>query len=769
MNRLQRRVARKRGQVIPTPSNANRSAEQRFAEAARLSNAARMAEAERLCRAALAANPSQPMSLLLRGIVALRSGRNDEAAELLVRAAGAGEQDADFHNNLGNALVNAGLLDTARAQFERASSLRPDSAEIFYNLGNVLVALRESAPALAAYRRALALAPQFAEAHINLGNLIAQTGDCREAIPHYQAAIAIRPEIAEAHNNLGMILSILGRHGEAIPCFERALAINANYALARSNLGNALLVLKRPAEAVDQYRAALALQPDYVNAMNNLANALCELERFDEARTLLEQARERAPNLAATHHGLGNVLQKLGRWGEAVASHERAVALRPDFAEAWINLAIGYSEQELYDKALACCDRAIAIEPARPRFNEARESHHNAAAIRPVVADLYCNIGSELVRQGRIDAAIGCFDRAIALEPGRPKFHFCHVLARRATEGDARLARLEALARDQAGMSLEARADLHFALAKAYGDIGRHGDSFSALLIANAFKRQSIPYDETITLANIERFARIWTREAVEAWSGMGRPASWPVLILGMPRSGSTLVEQILASHPAVAARGELSVFHGAAMAALGPLERFVPLDVPAANRAALLERLADNYLAALGPVPPGASGVTDKTPSNFAFIPLIRAALPNVRIIHTRRDPLDTCLSCFSTSFNNVPFSNDLGELGRYYRAYAALMAHWRAVMPEATILEVDYEALVADLETETRRILDHCGLPWNDACLSFHATERTVRTASAIQVRQPLYRSSVGRWRAIDPVLLKPLRDALGLPNPA
>jgi hypothetical protein len=265
------------------------------------------------------------------------------------------------------------------------------------------------------------------------------------------------------------------------------------------------------------------------------------------------------------------------------------------------------------------------------------------------------------------------------------------------------------------------------------------------------------PYDEAETIRAIDRLGAAFSPAIMDAYRGRGDPSALPIFIVGMPRSGSTLVEQILASHPQVAAGGERKDFAQAMSS--------VRLDVSSPSFAndirALtgedLRRLASTYLARLDRAIGAratATRVTDKMPMNFFAAPLIHLALPNARIIHTCRDPVDTCLSCFSTPFEQ-PFAYELGELGRYYRAYGRLMDRWRELLPGDVMLDVRYEDVVDDLERQARRILAHCGLPWDDACLDFHLTKRAVKTASVNQVRKAIYRDSVGRWRPDDAVL--------------
>ncbi len=570
-------------------------------------------------------------------------------------------------------------------------------------------------------------------------------GQAAEAERLLQSLLAREPEHGRALHLLGIIAYQTGRNDRAIELIGAALRLNGREPSLHNNLGNALAKAGRTDAARQHYEQAVALKPDHVEALYNLGHALAEGSR----------------------------------WSEAVACYQRALAIKPDYADAWTNLALAQTNLGQHEDALASCDRALAFAPARAaahnnrglalaaldRFDEAMASFRQALVLDPGAADVHGNIGTALVEQGRIDEAMAAFERGLALAPRHAKLHFCSVQARRVTAGDPRLAALEELARDQSGLNDAARVDLHFALAKAYADVGRADDAFATLVTGNRLKRKSVAYDEAATLGRMATIARAATRDAVARFEGAGQSSDRPVFILGMPRSGSTLVEQILASHPAVAGGGELPNLERAIAAGLGPGVDFPAADRPAAAQAMALRGIAERYLASLDSLARDAIRVTDKMPTNFLFVGLIHLALPRARIIHTRRDPMDVGVSCFSTLFTNVPYAYDLGEIGRYYRAYDRLMRHWRGVLPEDAILDVDYEALVADFPAQARRIVAHCGLPWDDACLSFQAARRAVKTASAAQVRQPLYGGAVGRWRALDPARLEPLAAALGL----
>jgi hypothetical protein len=367
-------------------------------------------------------------------------------------------------------------------------------------------------------------------------------------------------------------------------------------------------------------------------------------------------------------------------------------------------------------------------------------------------------MGLALTDAGHLDEAYLAFERAVGLAPRRGYFY--RMLANTGRVLPSQLQRMEELAEDMAALPEAEQMELHFALGQMYADDARHEPSFRHLLAGNRLKRRSIAYDEAETLASFDRIRAVFTADLVAAGPEVGVPSRLPVFVVGMPRSGTTLVEQILASHPQAFGAGELLDLRRLA-AALDGAQAFPEL--VAALPRERLRRLGAAYLDALQARAPSAARIVDKMPANFQLIGLIAVALPEARIIHVRRDPVDTCLSCFSKLFSGQqPFAYDLAELGRYYRAYEALMAHWRQVLPPGMMLEVHYEDVVADVEGQARRLLAHCGMAWDDSCLAFHQTRRVVRTASAAQVRRPLYGSSVGRWHVYRD-LARPLFDAL------
>jgi hypothetical protein len=388
--------------------------------------------------------------------------------------------------------------------------------------------------------------------------------------------------------------------------------------------------------------------------------------------------------------------------------------------------------------------------------------HYRAAlAIAPSDVTAHSKLGDAMLALGRTREASIAMERAAALAPRHAGYFWNLANARRFSEDDPHFAAMKKLAGKIDQLNAEERIDLHFALGKAFGDIGHPRRSFQHVLEGNALMRQRVLYDEPKALARFDRVRATFTPGLMCEKAGLGDPTSTPVFIVGMPRSGTTLIEQIIASHPKVFGAGELRELPRLAESLHGPNTTVFPEVVSSMSDDAL-RPLGGDYLRAIRRLAPGAERITDKMPGNFLLIGLIRMALPNARIIHARRDIRDTAFSCFSLLFSRGQvYSYDLAELGRYCRAYLRLMEHWRELLPDA-MLEVQYEDLVEDFESQARRMIAYCGLDWNDACLNFHQTERSVQTASATQVRRPIYRTSIGRWR-VHEESLRPLLDAL------
>ena len=355
---------------------------------------------------------------------------------------------------------------------------------------------------------------------------------------------------------------------------------------------------------------------------------------------------------------------------------------------------------------------------------------------------------------GRQDEAKAAFEEALALNPASLAAMTGRAELVKFTADDPTIAAMEALLAPEKGETYASRMTLHFALGKAYLDLGDSSAAFRHLHEGNRMKRATVAYSADRTEKFFAEVAAAFTPALLDRLAAQGQRSPAPIFIVGMPRSGTTLVEQILAAHPAVHGAGELR-YMGAVVGQISGFPKGV-----AALDAATLKRLGQTYLSRVEALAGGKPRVVDKAPGNFVNAGLIRLILPDAKIIHARRDPVDTCLSCYTKLFADaLNFTYDLTDLGRYCRDYLKLMDHWRAVLPASHFIEIDYEAVVDDIEAEARRMLEFLELPWDPACLEFYRVERPVRTASVNQVRQPIYRSSSGRWRkhadALQPLL--------------
>jgi len=604
--------------------------------------------------------------------------------------------------------------------------------------------LGDLAGAIAGYRKVLKREPSNIDALFLLGRAHCQQGQLDAGAELFRKIVKLKPQHAPAHTLLGRVMAQTGHPREAIPCYDRALAADPGFAMALINKADALVALGRDDEAVANFERAIPLAPGLAELHFSLANALQRLGRFEAAVRHYQRAIALKADIPDAHANLARALGALSRWQEALPNVQQAVRVAPNSANAHHAMGFTLWNLERDQEALASLDKALLLDPR----------HVDAATTRGVLLH-------ELGQQEESRAQLA---RVIALSPGKTAAYLHLSDAKRFAPGDSEIAAMESLLPKVANQPLQEQINLHFALAKAYSDTGEHARAFQHLKQGNALKRRGIDYDEAATVESYERIARTFTAELIAEKAGDGDPSERPIFIVGMPRSGSTLIEQVLASHPRVHGAGERKDFRDALIAADKEQWDKYP-DLVSTLTSEQTRAIASRYLASMGAGAGEADRFVDKMLGNFVYVGLIHLVLPKARIIHARRDPVDTCLSCFSKHFRtSQKFAYDLGELGRFYRAYDKLMAHWRSVLPAGAMIEVQYEDMVADLEGQTRRMLDYCGLEWNDACLAFHKTERPVRTASGAQVREPIYKKSVGRWRAYEEVL-KPLIEALGI----
>jgi tetratricopeptide (TPR) repeat protein len=441
----------------------------------------------------------------------------------------------------------------------------------------------------------------------------------------------------------------------------------------------------------------LSFAPNNALALAAKAVTLKHFDRLDEALSIAKQALEIAPESADIHNAIGQILQRLNRFDEALEAYDRAANLPGIASEsAQVNRAIVLNETGSKSEALAMLDQTIKA------FPRSASAWFSRADLKTFTAD------------------------------------------------DPEIGRMESLLSSNSEVqSFSDRMALHFALGKAYLDVGAGEDAFRHLNQGNGMKRSTVSFDIQKTVEWMQSFSTVFSKEFMESRSG-GHPSTLPIFIVGVPRSGTTLIEQILASHPDVYGAGELRHLQSV----VDQIKNYPSgvMSTTASDYSRLGQIYHDRVMSLAG----DHRHVIDKMPANFMHLGVIQLALPNARIIHCRRDPVDTCLSCYSKLFNaEQAFTYDLNELGLFYQAYQRMMDHWRTIMSPDRFIEVDYESVVDDVDTQARRLLEFLGLPWDETCTRFYENKRSVRTASVNQVRQPIYKTSSGRWKKFAPQL--------------
>ena len=601
---------------------------------------------------------------------------SDAAALDLARALLARHPESGFlWKACGVAASRLGL--DALPALEHAARLAPGDPDVHYYAATVLRDRGDHAGALDAYRRVLQLNPSHLAALLDQATLLRRSGRLTEAAAVCRRAVEVAPRSAEAHNNLGNVLRDLGLREESVASYGRALELDPRFAISHSNLGNVLRDLGHLSQALACYARALDLRPE----------------------------------LAEVHNNLGNVHLDLMQLDAAAANYDRALALKPDYLHAMIALAMVQRLQGRASLAEAGCRRALALAPSS--------------------AEALAFLGELQADQGRFDDAEVSFKRALDGDPDLPAAWAGLARYRRMSADDASW--LAAADRLVAGhLPLRHEIPLRFAIGKYFDDTGEFDRAFDSYRHANTLaKRFGVRYDRTRASAQIDRIMATDASRLMRPATPAPGPAR-ALFVVGMPRSGTTLAEQILASHPQVFGAGELPFWNDAAAIAVADLDA-----------------LARRYMQELDRFSAEAARVVDKMPTNFMNLGLIHAALPGARIIHMRRHPIDTCLSIYFQNFSiSHAYANDLADLAHHYADYHRLMAYWRKRLPPGCLLEVPYEELVREPETWSRTMLEFIGLPWDARCLEFHRTARTVTTPSKWQVRQKITQASSGRW---------------------
>jgi len=562
----------------------------------------------------------------------------------------------------------------------------------------------------------------------------------------------------------GMALLRAGQLDAAEQCFRQALARAAGDAGLLNLLGMVELHRRRFVEAERLFHRAIARNGHEAQFYNNLAHAFKGQGKERETRRALEKAVALDPGCLEAHHNLGNMLEEIGENEAAEAAYRKALELQPNDLETLRELGTLLLSSRKFQEAEAIFRRLLVFQPHDPDAHvslgesidgqglaaEAGRIFKQALSLTDAHDGVLARYGQFLIQMGRFAEAEAFLMSAIKSRGDYPKFYYRLPLCRKFTADDSELlAKIESLAFTEKEPSDELATTMH-ALGKAFNDLKNYEKAFHCYERANLWfgDRERNSFDRGVFRQETDRIIRFFDAEFLNNQEGWRSDSDMPIFIVGMPRSGTTLTEQIISSHPLVHGAGELT-FWSDALAGLGK-------DYQAALTEEKLQNLGEDYLRELEKYAEGSPHVTDKMPGNCLSLGLIHRAFPKAKIVHCRRNPVDTCLSIYFQNFGNRhQYRCDLGNLAFVYRQYRRLMQHWRSVLPPGTLLEIDYEEMVENQEPMSRKLIEFCGLEWDDRCLEFYKSERQVKTASQWQVRQPMYKSSKERWRNYEPYI--------------
>ena len=667
--------------------------------------------------------------------------------------------------------------DHARAVplLERAVALRPGEPSFHIELG-------ESYRCLGAYRDAigcctigLKLRPEYPEGWNTLGLALRGSGDFEGALEKFLRALTCRDDFFPGHINAGLMLQELGRHERAIPHLRRAVELCPDSYAARTNLGLVLLESSRAEEALIHLGESVRLAPEEGIAHHNLGNLLRTLGRSVEARASYLKAIRFQPDLALSYFHVGRTLRLEGSLGEALRWHELSVEMEPDNPTFLSELADLYQKREDLDRAIEIRRRILHLTPGNPvdarlELGSALQAdgRHPEALEQFLVAQQECSsspqvhlaLGGIYEEQGDMAAAEAEMRAALATQPRFPVAYARLATLLRGKLPDGDLGVIEDLLSDPT-LGQVPRARLLFSLAHVLDARGDYTRAAACLKEANAStlhsrRAEGLAYDPDHHDRLVQGIMNGFDRAFFQRTSDFGLTTKRPVFVVGLPRSGTTLVEQILASHPRVFGAGERLFgrrsFEGLP-AATG--RNLPPAECVASAGKAALNGLAQQHLVRLNALNQGRSDrIVDKLPDNYLYIGLLYSMFPDSLFVHCRRDLRDVAVSCWMSDFRSIRWANCPEHIGSRFLRYRQLMEHWKEVFP-GNLIEVNYEETVSDLEAVSRRLIEKCELEWHTSCLEFYHTPRVVRTASLTQVRQPIYTNSVARWRNYQDVL--------------
>lgn len=720
-------------------------------------------------------SPDEPQYRSNYAGVLIAAGRYDEAITYINKVITERPDDIEALNRKAQALWRSDQFADAQQAAESAYKLDPHNIETLQNLGISLAQQKKFKESAEIWKQASDLYPKDSNVWSNYANMLRELKKPQKALIAADNALALNPENAEALNNKACILRNLERHQEALECFNKATDIQPNYPQAHYNKALSYAHLFDYYYAAVASRYAVAFKDDYLDAYNALASSLLELGDLHKAHFAAQKALQLNPDSAESYLNLADVLYLTNRFDDGFAALQKAIKLAPEDHRCYAKLGNIYGRLDERDLAIEAFDKAIALSPDNAMYyaskafvlhvcndiDECLIHTDKALALDPTLIIAYVCKAEALITVNRLDEARTTISTAQEIEEDNPHLFFTIAsLEKFESEDDPKFQAFFDQLDAARKMGRSCEASVHFAIADVYESLKNYEKAFEHYKLANDIRYEISPYMPEMSILHYNSLKSSYPKQLLQEniKKKIGYPSESPIFIIGMPRSGTTLTEQIISSHPQVYGAGELPDITRVR-------RKFGEINEETAYE---MGKLYVEYSRAR--IQGGEfKHVTDKMPGNFAQAGLIASILPDAKIIHCRRDPMDTCLSNYKQSFLMGQFwSFNLEELGDEHLRYQDIMEYWHDVMP-GRIFDISYEDTVNDLETQARKLIDYIGLEWDDACLMPHKQKRTVLTASKMQVTQPVYKSSVDKWKIYEKQLqplVRKLRPDEALP---
>lgn len=764
--------------------------------------AGQLQDAERLYRAILSVQPNNPDANHNLGVIAVQVGKAEAGLPYFKAALEANQNYSQYWVSYINTLANTGAIALALFALTQAESkgLRGD---IVSNLEEKLHSMqilqkKDSKPdqkinikqvvvyniiellKQRCFERAETEGKKFIKKYKNdafgykvLGIILREAKKYTEAIETLKIAIALDKNDPEIFNSIGNVLRDTGQVEAAIIQYEKALLLNNNYSEVYNNLGAALQDLGRYEEAVQQYENALRLNQDFAEAYYNLGGVLRELRRYTESTLKYERFLQINPGSSDGYHAIGTNFKDLGQFEKAIYYFNKAIEINPTCIEAYNEMANALQDLGRYEESIQQYEKVLQIKmnysgaynnignalQRLGRYDEALEQYRIAIKFQPNYAEAYNNMGVLYKDLGDLDIAIGQFEKALEYKPDYVDVFVNLFDIKRYNIDSKKLSTLERIVTDRES-SDQQKMNAHFALGKAFHKMNDFESSFIHFKNGHYFrsfinKSQGREYDHQKFMEKLAMFKQIFTRKFFEDRRDWGRPECSPFFVVGFPRSGTSLIEQILASHSSVFGAGELEDIYRYARSISQFDSSQQAMHEVGAVTVQNIKMLAAEYLRKTRLISGCSPYVVDKMPHNFESMWLIALLFPKATLIHCIREPEDTCFSCYCTTFTSGhEYVDDLRSLGRHYNYYRDMMNYWMTTLP-IPIHAVKYESIVTSPDSEIKKMLESCGLNFEDSCIEFYKTKRVVKTASSSQVREKIYTSSIGNWKSYEKFL--------------